>query len=442
MIGETYINRHLEGVLANAAETFKVVILGGSRQVGKSTLMKRFLSGKGVRMVSFDNPTLKEAAKNDPELFLAQYEPPLMIDEFQYVPELLPFIKMAVDERSETGRYFLTGSQLFKMMDKVGESLAGRVAVLSLSSFSQSEISGLPAAGPFLPSDHTACIAPMSLKDAQEAVFRGGMPALVCAGEKMNRDLFFSSYVQTYIERDIRKVVNVRDIGRFEGFLACVAARTGEELVYEDIASSVGVDAKTVKAWIGVLEATGLVFLLHSWSGNPVKRVVKRPKLHFMDTGLACHLARIADSSALFASNQAGHFFESWVVGQIVRSYQAAGLDPSHYLYYYRDDAMREIDLLISRSGRLYPVEIKMSANPGTDAMRHFTVIDEMGVERAPGCVLSLTQNPIPVRDRGLVVNVAALWSTGCGAKKVVGITPPSVDVETTNRAHLEQKYL
>ena len=413
MIGEAYINRHLEAVLSNAAETFKVVILGGSRQVGKSTLMKRFLTGKGVRMVSFDNPALKEAAKNDPELFLAQYEPPLMIDEFQYAPELLPFIKMAVDERNGAGLYFLTGSQLFKMMDKVGESLAGRAAVLSLSSFSQSEIKGMSAPAPFLPSDHAPCTAPMSLKEAQEAVFRGGMPALVCAGEKMNRDLFFSSYVQTYIERDIRKVVNVRDIGRFESFLACVAARTGEELVYEDIASSIGVDAKTVKAWIGVLEATGLVFLLHSWSGNPVKRVVKRPKLHFMDTGLACHLARIADASSLFASNQAGHFFESWVVGQIVRSYQAAGLDPSHYLYCYRDDAMREVDLLISRSGRLYPVEIKMSANPGTDAMRHFAVIDEMGVERAPGCVLSLTQNPIPVRGRGLVVNVAALWGHG-----------------------------
>ena len=192
MIGETYINRHLEAVLSNAAETFKVVILGGSRQVGKSTLMKRFLSGKDVRMVSFDNPTLKEAAQNDPELFLAQYEPPLMIDEFQYAPELLPFIKMAVDERNGAGLYFLTGSQLFKMMDKVGESLAGRAAVLSLSSFSQSEIKGISASAPFLPYAHAPCTAPMSLKEAQEAVFRGGMPALVCAGEKMNRDLFFS----------------------------------------------------------------------------------------------------------------------------------------------------------------------------------------------------------------------------------------------------------
>ena len=151
MSGKTYINRHLEGVLSNAAETFKVVILGGSRQVGKSTLMKRFLSDKGVHMVSFDNPSLRQAAKDDPELFLAQYEPPLMIDEFQYVPELLPFIKMAVDERNGAGFYFLTGSQLFKMMDKVGESLAGRAAVLSLSSFSQAEIKRVPASAPYLP---------------------------------------------------------------------------------------------------------------------------------------------------------------------------------------------------------------------------------------------------------------------------------------------------
>lgn len=410
MTDKNYIKRHLESVLANAAETFKVVILGGSRQVGKSTLMKHFLLDKNVRMVSFDNPALRKAAKDDPELFLAQYEPPLMIDEFQYVPELLPFIKMSVDEHNENGQYFLTGSQLFKMMDRVGESLAGRAAVLSLSSFSQAEIGGMPVSAPFLPSPRPVAVESATLRDVQSAVFCGGMPALVCGGENMNRDLFFSSYVQTYIERDIRKVINVRDIGRFENFLACIAARTGEELVYEDISSSVGVDAKTVKAWIGVLEATGLVFLLHSWSGNPVKRVVKRPKLHFMDTGLACHLAHIGDSSTLFASRQAGHFFESWVVGQIVRSYQAAGLDPSHYLYYYRDDARREIDLVISWSGRLYPVEIKMSANPGVDSMRHFTVIDEMGMDRAQGYVISLSQNVVPVRDRGFIVNVASLW--------------------------------
>ena len=396
--------------MANAAETFKVVILGGSRQVGKSTLMKHFLSGRKVRIVSFDNPNLRKAAKDDPELFLAQYEPPLMLDEFQYVPELLPFIKMSVDGRNENGLYFLTGSKLFKMMDEVGESLAGRAAVLSLSSLSQAEIEGMPATAPFLPSGRFGTVAPMALRGVQAAVFRGGMPALVCGGKKMNRDLFFSSYVQTYIERDIRKVINVRDIGRFESFLACIAARTGEELVYEDVASSAGVDAKTVKAWLGVLEATGLVFLLHSWSGNPVKRVIKRPKLHFMDMGLACHLAHIGDASTLFASRQAGHFFESWVVGQIVRSYQSAGLDPSHYLYYYRDDAMREIDLVISWSGRLYPVEIKMSANPGADSMRHFTVIDETGMPRAPGCVISLSQNAVPVRDRGSIVNVASLW--------------------------------
>ncbi len=411
MIEESYIKRHLEKVLADAAATFKVVILGGSRQVGKSTLMKRFLSGKDVRIVSFDNPDLRKAAKDDPELFLAQYEPPLMIDEFQYAPELLPFIKMAVDECSEPGRYFLTGSQLFKMMDKVGESLAGRAAVLSLSSFSRSEMMGRPVAAPFLPPARPGCVKPIALKDVQRAVFLGGMPGLVCGGERMNREVFFSSYVQTYIERDIRKVANVRDLGRFENFLACVASRTGEELVYEDIASSIGVDAKTVKSWIGVLEATGLVFLLHSWSGNPTKRVVKRPKLHFMDTGLACHLARIADPSTLFASRQAGHFFESWVVGQIVRSYQAAGLDPSRYLYCYRDDAMREIDLLISKSGKLHPVEIKMSANPGSDAMRQFGLTGELGVERSPGCVLSLAQNPIPVRDRGFILNVAELWA-------------------------------
>ena len=407
-----YIKRTIESVLAEAAETFKVVILGGSRQVGKSTLMKHVLgTRKDVKFISFDNPDLRRAAKEDPQLFLSQYEPPIMIDEFQYVPELLPFIKMIVDGREEMGQYFLTGSQLFKMMSEVGESLAGRAAVLTLSSFSQSEICGTESGKPFLPQEKPFVARPATLRDVQNMIFDGGMPALVCGcGKKVNRDLFFASYVQTYIERDIRQTINIRNIGVFRNFLACVASRTGEELVYEDIASSLGVDSKTVKSWIGVLEATGLVFLLHSWSGNPTKRVVKRPKLHFMDMGLACHLARLPDSSSLFASRQAGHFFESWVVGQIVRSYQGAGLDPSNYLHYYRDDAMREIDLVISRGGRLYPVEVKLSANPGADAMRHFGVVEEMGLERGVGCVISLTQDIVPVRDRGCIVNVASLW--------------------------------
>lgn len=411
MANKPYIKRHLENVLANAAETFKVIVLGGSRQVGKTTLMKRFLANKGVRILSFDNPDLRESAKIDPELFLEQYPPPLMIDEFQYVPELLPFIKMAVDERNESGQYFLTGSQLFKMMDAVGESLAGRAAVLSLSSLSQSEIEGRPAANPFLPFERPPLVTPMTLQEIQTAIFRGGMPALVGGGEKINHDLFFSSYVQTYIERDIRKAINVRDVGRFESFLACVAARTGEELVYENIASSIGIDAKTAKSWIDVLEATGLIFLLRPWSGNPNKRVIKRPKLHFMDTGLACHLARIADSTTLFASPQAGHFFESWVVGQIVRSYQSSGLDPSHYLFFYRDEAMREIDLLVSRSGKVYPVEIKLSANPGSESTRSFPVVEETGVARGAGCVLSLTKHTVPIKNMGNIVNVATLWA-------------------------------
>ena len=409
-----YIRRTMERVLSNAAETFKVVILGGSRQVGKSTLMKHVLgSRKDVKFLSFDNPDLRKAAKNDPQLFLAQYEPPLMIDEFQYVPELLPFIKMIVDERDEPGLYFLTGSQLFKMMKEVGESLAGRAAVLSLSSFSQVEMHGASDCVPFLPRETPLCVEPATLRNVQHMLFDGGMPALVCGRGKVNRDVFFSSYVQTYIERDIRQAINIRDMGRFRNFLACVASRAGEELVYEDIASAVGIDSKTVKSWIGVLEATGLVFLLYSWSGNPTKRIVKRPKIHFMDMGLACHLARISDPAMLFASRQAGHFFESWVVGQIVRSYQGAGLDPSNYLYYYRDDTMREIDLVISREGKLYPVEIKLSANPGVDAMRHFGVVEEMGFERGIGCVISLAQNILPVRGKGCIVNVASLWQNG-----------------------------
>ena len=414
MAEKVYIARSAEKVVSDAAETFKVVMLCGARQVGKSTLMKHCLASRGdVTMVSLDNPDLRKVATEDPELFLSQYSAPLLIDEFQYAPELLPFIKTIVDENEEPGQYFLTGSQLFKMMGSVGESLAGRIAVISLASFSQAEILGLPEVAPFFPVERGPNIQPMELCEVQRSVFLGGMPALVRGGKKMNRDLFFSSYVQTYIERDIRKIINVRDIAKFTAFLACLAARTGEELVYDDVASAVGLDAKTAKAWIGALEATGLVFLLHPWSGNSTKRVLKRPKLHFMDTGLASHLARISDAETLFASRQAGHFFESWVVGQIVRSYMASGLDPSHYLYFYRDDAMREIELIVVKSGKLYPVEIKLSANPGVESMKSFGVIDEMGMERGPGHVVCLTKNVIPVRGRGSIVNVAALWNGG-----------------------------
>lgn len=410
-----YITRTVEPKVLEIARHFPVLMLCGPRQTGKTTLLKilreRMTDGRHIAYVTLDDPMKRVVAKTDPALFLQQYQTPLIIDEIQYAPELLPYIKMRVDEHRVNGQYLLTGSQMFVMMRNVSESLAGRVGILNLHSFSARERLGL-ASKPFLPTPEylSSCFdypAP-DVSRLFEQIFRGSMPQMVIDAE-LSPSTFFTSYVQTYLERDIHDIVSIRDEMRFLRFIACAAARSGQELNYQALARDAEIDNKTAAGWLSLLVSSGLVYLLPPYHSNAIKRIVKRPKLYFMDTGLCCYLARWNDPRTLELSAMAGALFETWVVSEILKSYSHNGRDIRNNMYYYRDNNGREIDLIIMDNNRIYPLEIKLSANPGPRAVRHFAVLEKMALTPSEGGVICMCKDIIPIDAHNRFIPVSCL---------------------------------
>ncbi|MBD5511078.1 MAG: ATP-binding protein [Lachnospiraceae bacterium] len=400
-----YLTRTMEAKLNYLAEHFPVVIVCGARQVGKTTLLKQIQEKKGeLQYVTLDYPRIRSLAKEDPELFLQQYQPPIIIDEIQYAPELLPYIKMRVDKSGLHGQYYLTGSQMFHMMKNVSESLAGRVGILSMYSLSRAEIDGRVSM-PFLPDKIEAVESDDTISDIFEKIYRGGMPRMVTDKELLPED-YFGAYMQTYLERDIRDLIAVKDENKFLKFLSCVAARTSQELNLADIAKDVEIDRKTADGWLSILVSSGLVYLLNPYAGNTIKRIVKRPKLYFMDTGLACYLSLWNNPKALELSAMAGAMFETYVVSEIIKSYANHGIDVRSRLCYYRDNNGGEIDLLILENGRLYPIEIKKSADPGKAALKNFGVLEHLPEEIEEGAVLCMTPMVIPLDAKNRLVPI------------------------------------
>ncbi len=402
-----YINRSLEDRVKYMADHFPVVLVSGARQVGKTTLLKKITDEKDIQYVTLDHPRMRQLAKEDPELFLQQYSSPVIIDEIQYAPELLPFIKIKVDENRKNGMYYLTGSQMFHMMKNVSESLAGRVGILSMFSLSRAEIEGRKSV-PFLPSKVKRTSSEDNISDIFERIVRGSMPQLVCDTE-LQADDYYGSYIQTYIERDIRNLVNIKDEGKFTKFISCVAARTSQEVNLADIAKDVEIDRKTADNWLSILVTSGIVVLLHPYSGNTIKRIIKRPKLYFMDTGLACYLSMWNNARALELSAMAGAMFENYVVSEIIKGYANNGVDVRSRLTNYRDNNGKEIDLMIIENGKLYPIEIKMSADPGKKALKNFSVLDSLQEETGEGAVLCMTSSVIPLDEKNKLVPIKAI---------------------------------
>lgn len=400
-----YLTRTMEEKLNYLAEHFPVVIVCGARQVGKTTLLKQIQEKKGeLQYVTLDYPSIRSLAKEDPELFLQQYRPPIIIDEIQYAPELLPYIKIRVDKSGLNGQYYLTGSQMFHMMKNVSESLAGRVGILSMYSLSRAEIEGRVSM-PFLPDKIEAVESDDTITDIFEKIYKGGMPRMVTDKELLPED-YFGAYMQTYLERDIRDLIAVKDENKFLKFLSCVAARTSQELNLADIAKDVEIDRKTADGWLSILVSSGLVYLLNPYAGNTIKRIVKRPKLYFMDTGLACYLSLWNNPKALELSAMAGAMFETYVVSEIIKSYANHGIDVRSRLCYYRDNNGREIDLLILENGRLHPIEIKKSADPGKAALKNFGVLEHLPEEIGEGAVLCMTPMVIPLDAKNRLVPI------------------------------------
>ncbi|MBQ8089448.1 MAG: ATP-binding protein [Pyramidobacter sp.] len=406
-----YIPRHLEGAILEASHTYPVVMLCGQRQVGKSTLL-RHIAAAGRRYVTLDDVSALRLAQNDPELFFETYQVPLLIDEFQRAPGLLLEIKRRVDEKTFAGEpcagdYWLTGSQKFAMMKGASESLAGRVAVFELAGLSAAEIDGRPA-GAFSPlvddlraREEAARL--LNVREIYERVFRGGMPRVV-TGEA-ERERYYMDYVATYLEKDVRALAQVGKLSEFQDFLVYMAARTGQELKYADAARALGVSSPTVKEWTSILEASGVIVLLRPWHSSLSKRLVKTPKVYFMDTGLAAWLCRWPTVETLESGAMDGAFFETYVVTEILKSFMNAGL--RHDLSFYRDSDGREIDLLLERGGHLWPIEIKKSKNPANPD-RHFSALGKFGTVE-PGVVVCMTDELVPYNRRAWLFPVWAL---------------------------------
>ncbi|MGF7002544.1 putative AAA+ superfamily ATPase [Lachnospiraceae bacterium PFB1-21] len=387
----TYIRRAMEDTFLRCSKEFSALLLTGPRQVGKTTMLQKLSAEENINReyVTLDDLTERELAINDPKMFLQIHKPPVFIDEVQYAPELFPYIKMHIDKHHNPSDFWLTGSQVFKLMDGVTESLAGRICLLHMSSMSQAEINGAKTE-PFVidfeklgmrARERRAITAP----EVYDRIWTGGMPALI-SGQYSDPQMVYSSYVSTYIDRDIKELSGAIDSLKFMNFLVATAALCGQMINYKTIADVSGIDQLTVKNWLGILERLGIIFYLHPYSNNMLKRMVTKPKLYFTDTGLVSHLTKWSDGETLMNGAMSGAILENFVVAEILKSYQNSGRDP--FIYYYRDKDTKEIDILLEENGKLHPLEIKKTTMPDKRLTKVFKVIDKASLERGIGGVI------------------------------------------------------
>ena len=375
-----FYERTITDRIRNVSETFPVLLVTGPRQVGKSTILESIIES-GRKKVSLDNPTIRALAKSDPELFLQRYAPPVLIDDVQYAPELFPYIKIIVDERKKPGDFWLTGSQMFKMMENVTETLAGRVGIVPMLGLSNSEICGnhFPAFEMDIPKlmERMNLAQAMSVSEIFERIYKGSMPRLYEI-DNVNLETYFESYLDTYISRDIRSLEQVANETDFIRFIQVAAARTATNVNYETLANEVGISAPTAKSWLSLLVSSGIVALIQPYSNNALKRVIKAPRMYFLDTGLCAHMMGWGSAAVLENSSMSGAFFETWVVSEIYKSYLNAGKRPP--LYFYRDSNKKEIDVILYQNGTVYPIEIKKSTAP-KNAIKNFSVLSPITEE-------------------------------------------------------------
>lgn len=391
-----YIKRTLENDIKELSNQFKVLLITGARQVGKSTLLK--YCDQNRNYVTLDDYKERSMALNEPDLFLQKHKPPLIIDEIQYAPNLLSYIKMTVDNSDKKGMYWLTGSQQFHMMKNVTESLAGRVAIIDLKGLSLKEIDNEKQI-PFIPEkfyieEMQKSHKTHDLNDIYKIIWQGSYPELY-SKENLRWETFYKSYIRTYIERDIKDLNVIKNEMDFLKFLQVTAARTGQMLNYNDIANEVGVALTTIKSWISILVSSNIVYLLQPYFNNLNKRTVKTPKLYFLDTGLCSYLTGWDNPNILESGAMSGAIFETFVVGEIIKSYQHNGKAPN--IYYYRDKDKKEIDVIIERNGKLYPIEIKKTGNPDKKMIKNFSVIpyERLG----EGALICLVQDYLPITE-------------------------------------------
>ncbi|MBQ5343175.1 MAG: ATP-binding protein [Oscillospiraceae bacterium] len=399
----------MEDRILELSRSYAAILLTGPRQAGKTTMLRELAKRENIgrKYVTLDDLTERDMAKNDPALFLQLHQPPVLIDEVQYAPELFTYIKIHIDEHHGAGDFWMTGSQIFRLMRGVQESLAGRVALLHMSPMSQREITGAPCV-PFTTDmerllTERDLIRPVTTPELFERIWLGSMPGLV-SGQTPDRNIFYSSYLSTYVERDVRELSGNVDALKFNRFVTAVAARCSQLLNYNALAEDADVDVQTSKAWINILETLGIIFLLHPYSNNVLKRTIKTPKVYFYDTGLVCYLTRWSSPEVAESGAMSGALLENYTVSEIMKSYQNAGLEP--YLYFYRDRDSKEIDIILEGDGKLCPLEIKKTATPDKRLTRVFRVIDRNPLQLGTGAVLCMADRLSAFDSNDLIVPI------------------------------------
>lgn len=407
-----YISRHMEDRILELSKSYSAILLTGPRQAGKTTMLQTLAERESVgrKYVSLDDLSIRDMAKNDPALFLQIHNPPVLIDEVQYAPELFTYIKIHIDKYHNPGDFWMTGSQIFRLMRGVQESLAGRVALLHMSPMSQREITGAPCV-PFTTDfdrllEESKRFKPVTTPELFNRLWLGSMPGLI-SGKYVDQNMYYSSYISTYIEHDVRDISGAIDALKFNRFIISVAARTSQLLNYKALAEDADIDIQTSKSWINILETLGIIFLLHPYSNNVLKRTIKTPKVYFYDTGLVCYLTKWSSPEVAESGAMNGALLENFAVSEIMKSYQNAGREP--YLYFYRDRDTKEIDVIMEGDGKLFPIEIKKTVSPDKRIFRSFGVIDKSPLQLGTGAVLCMAEQFIPYDRNNLIIPIGMI---------------------------------
>lgn len=393
-----YIARHIEKTIEKSFAAFPAVLITGPRQVGKSTLLlNRF---KNIPNVTLDNPLQLLSLRQDSVEFFKLHGSPLILDEVQRAPECFSVLKYMIDSDRRAGMYILTGSQKYALMKGVSESLAGRIGIIDMLGLSDREIYEDPFDRPFLPTsdyllERRPKMAP-SIQNLWERIHRGSMPELY-SNDNMDWEQYYAAYVDTYIERDVKQLGSVGDTLAFTQFMTALASRTGELLNAASLARDVGVDSKTVKRWLSILQASNIIYLLQPFSLNINKRIIKTPKVYFTDTGLVCYLCRWLTPETLANGAMAGSIYETFIVSEILKSYYNAGKEPD--LYFFRNTDGQEVDLLFYRDGKLYPIEIKKTSSPNVKDAKHFGTLSTFfpSLEVSEGGIICNAEDLLPL---------------------------------------------
>ena len=397
-------NREATEVIKKISDTFRVLLVTGPRQTGKTTLLKS-LKPENMGYVTLDDKVLRKQAQDDPKLFLEEHPAPLFIDEAQYAPDLFSYIKINVDNSKAKGQYWITGSQQFNLMKNASESLAGRVGIVNLNSFTYSEIVKNENKDLFNP-DKLKKAAKIEVNDLFEIIFKGGMPEFY-DNPKIDRNLYFQNYINTYIEKDVRELIEIGKLEEFKKFMVSIASRIGEQLNYSDISKDCGVSVPTIISWMSVLVSSGLVYLLEPYMSSQLKRMTHIPKIYFMDTGLAAYLAGWESARDLQLSSTSGHYLENFVICEIIKSYNARGIKPN--LSYYRDKEKHEIDLVFYKNNKLYPFEIKKTASPTSSMISSFKYLENSKKEIATGGIICLYDNLMKMDEKNYIIPISSV---------------------------------